>query len=63
VSIAKLLDELENSHPRWLQIVDARYFSGMTETETAVTLGLSERTVRRDWREARGWLAERVAAT
>jgi DNA-binding CsgD family transcriptional regulator len=35
----------------------------MTETETAVTLGLSERTVRRDWREARGWLAERVAAT
>lgn len=32
----------------------------MTETETAVLLSLSERTVRRDWREARAWLAEQL---
>lgn len=60
ISIAQLLAQLESENPRWLKIVDARYFSGMTETEAAVTLGISERTVRRDWKDARGWLAERV---
>ncbi|MEE4277195.1 MAG: ECF-type sigma factor, partial [Halieaceae bacterium] len=33
VSIARLLSDLEGENPRWLQVVDARYFSGMTETE------------------------------
>lgn len=60
VGIAKLLGEMESVNPRWLQIVDARYFSGMTETETALALGLSERTVRRDWKAARAWLATRL---
>jgi DNA-directed RNA polymerase specialized sigma24 family protein len=57
VGIAHLLGRLEQQNPRWLQVVDARYFSGMTELEAAITLGLSERTVRRDWQEARNWLA------
>lgn len=60
VSISRLLDELESKNPRWLQVVDARYFSGMTATEAAVTLGISERTVSRDWRDARRWLAARI---
>jgi RNA polymerase sigma factor (TIGR02999 family) len=51
-----LLSKLEHENPRWLQIVDARYFAGMTEAETAKALDLSERTVRRDWQAARDWL-------
>jgi len=43
-----------------MRIVDARYFSGMTETETADALGLSDRTVRRDWQEVRAWIAEQM---
>ncbi len=62
VGIARLLESLEAENPRWLRVVDARYFSGMTEAETAMALGMSERTVRRDWRDARDWLAARVGA-
>lgn len=61
VLINDLLNRLEAENPRWLRIVDARYFAGMTEVETAEMLGLSERTVRRDWHEARAWLAARMA--
>lgn len=60
VGIAQLLRALEVCNPRWLKVVDARYFGGMTEDETASVLGVSTRTVRRDWTEARQWLAERM---
>ena len=57
VAIAELMDRLAAENERWMLVVDARYFSGMTEAETALTLGISERTARRDWQEARSWLA------
>lgn len=60
VAIGNLMDMLEAAQPRWAKIVDARYFAGMTEDETASMLGISDRTVRRDWTEARAWLAEKV---
>lgn len=60
ITIAALLNELEEVNPRWLNAVDARYFGGMSETEAAMALGLSRRTMRRDWRDARRWLAERL---
>lgn len=56
IEIADLLGRLGEKNPRWLKIVDARYFAGMTEEETARVYGLSERTVRRDWKEAREWI-------
>lgn len=56
VQIANLLERLGEENPRWLRVVDARYFAGMTEDETACMLGLSARTVRRDWKDARVWL-------
>lgn len=58
LAIAELLERLEQQNPRWVRIIDSRYFGGMTEGETAKLLALSERTVRRDWREARDWLAQ-----
>lgn len=60
VGIAQLLRALEACNPRWLRVVDARYFGGMTEDEAADVLGVSTRTIRRDWTEARQWLAERM---
>jgi RNA polymerase sigma factor (TIGR02999 family) len=47
------LIELEKSDPRLKQVVEMRYFGGMTEAEIAEALGLTERTVRRDWERAR----------
>ena len=60
VEIADLLGQLEQTNPRWMRIVDARYFAGLTEAETAAVFGLSERTVRREWRAARDWLAAKM---
>lgn len=45
--------ELERSDPRLKQVVEMRYFGGLTEAEIAGALGLTERTVRRDWERAR----------
>jgi RNA polymerase sigma factor (TIGR02999 family) len=41
---------------RLCQIVECRFFGGMTEEETAEALGISDRTVRRDWVKAKAWL-------
>jgi RNA polymerase sigma factor (TIGR02999 family) len=47
---------LSGLEPRQRQVVECRYFAGMEETEIALALGVSERTVRRDWVKARAWL-------
>ena len=60
VGISRLLKKLGASNPRWMRVVDARYFSGMTEIETAEALGMNARTVRRDWRDARDWMASEL---
>lgn len=51
------LDEaLEKLEPRQRQIVEYRFFAGLQETEIAELLGISDRTVRREWTKARAWL-------
>lgn len=52
------LDELARLDPRMAQVVELRYFGGMTEGEIAQVLGVTDRTVRRDWQQARLFLAE-----
>ena len=52
------LDEIAAVDPRLAQVVEMRYFGGMTETETAEALGITDRTVRRDWEKARLLLRE-----
>lgn len=42
--------------PRQRQVVEFRFFVGMEEKEIAAVLGITERTVRRDWTKARAWL-------
>ncbi|HEY7634592.1 MAG TPA: ECF-type sigma factor [Gemmatimonadales bacterium] len=51
------LDEaLAQLEPRQRQVVECRFFGGMEEQEIAAALGVSERTVHRDWVKARAWL-------
>jgi RNA polymerase sigma factor (TIGR02999 family) len=47
------LDELDKGDPRLRQVVEMRYFGGLTEQEIAAALAVNERTVRRDWERAR----------
>jgi RNA polymerase sigma factor (TIGR02999 family) len=47
--------------PRLPRVVECRVFGGLTDAETAEALGVSGRTVHRDWRRARAWLALRLA--
>jgi RNA polymerase sigma factor (TIGR02999 family) len=47
------LGALQAAEPRLAQVVEMRYFGGYTEAEIGETLGLTERTVRRDWEKAR----------
>jgi len=52
-----VLDEaLGELEPRQRQVVECRFFGGMEEQEIAAALGVSERTVHRDWVKARAWL-------
>jgi RNA polymerase sigma factor (TIGR02999 family) len=58
LSVHEALDELACFDKRLVQVVEMRYFAGMTEQEIADALGITERTVRRDWEKARLLLAE-----
>ncbi|MEP7347494.1 MAG: ECF-type sigma factor [Gemmatimonadaceae bacterium] len=55
------LTRLSSIDPRLVRVVECRFFGGMTEDETALALGTSVRTVRRDWLKAKGWLAAELA--
>ncbi|HYE70267.1 MAG TPA: ECF-type sigma factor [Aquabacterium sp.] len=51
--VHEALDELGALEPRLAQVVELRYFGGLSEAEVAASLGLTERTVQRDWQKAR----------
>ena len=54
--VHEALDELAALEPRLAQVVEMRYFGGLSESEIAASLGLTERTVQRDWQKARLFL-------
>jgi RNA polymerase sigma factor (TIGR02999 family) len=55
--VHEALDELAAVEPRPAQVAEMRYFGGYSEKEIAETLGVTERTVQRDWEKARAMLA------
>jgi RNA polymerase sigma factor (TIGR02999 family) len=57
IRVHEALEELSAADPRMVQVVEMRYFSGMTEAEIAAVLGITDRTVRRDWEKAKLFLA------
>lgn len=63
VRLHDALEELAREAPRLAQVVECRYFAGYDEAATARALGLSERTVRRDWVLARAWLNRALDAS
>jgi RNA polymerase sigma factor (TIGR02999 family) len=61
VALNDALEELQESDPRKAQVVELRYFGGLSVEETASVLKVSVETVTRDWRLARGWLLTEIA--
>jgi RNA polymerase sigma factor (TIGR02999 family) len=56
LALDEALDRLTRMDARQGRLVEFIWFGGMTEEEAAEALGVSARTVRRDWRSARAWL-------
>jgi len=61
VALDDALNELASFDTRQAQVVELKYFAGMTLDETADVLGISRETVKRDWQIARAWLRQRLA--
>lgn len=60
LALDEALDRLASLDERLARIVECRFFAGLTEAETATALGVSKRTVAREWVVARGWLYEEL---
>jgi RNA polymerase sigma factor (TIGR02999 family) len=56
LEVDQVLSRLRSVSDRLAQVVECRFFAGYSDEETAEALGLSDRTVRRDWIKARAWL-------
>jgi len=56
IALDDALNALAAMNPRQSQVIELRYFGGLSEEETAEALKVSPRTVRRDWSLARAWL-------
>lgn len=56
LSVHEALDRLSKLDKRQAQVVEMRFFGGLSEEEIAAVLGISARTVKRDWTIARAWL-------
>lgn len=63
LALDEALERLGEQNPRLRQVVELRFFGGLTEEETAETLGVTARTVQRDWAKARAWLYKELAAS
>jgi RNA polymerase sigma factor (TIGR02999 family) len=56
VDVHEALEQLALLDARLAEVVECRFFAGYSEEDTALALGVSDRTVRRDWIKARAWL-------
>jgi len=62
VAVDQALSKLAQQHPRLVQIIEMRFFAGMSVEDTASALELDPRSVVRDWQKARLFLHEALAA-
>jgi RNA polymerase sigma factor (TIGR02999 family) len=63
VALHESLERLARSHPRPAQVVELRFFGGLSVPEVAEALGVSQGTVEGDWRFARAWLRGQLGGT
>jgi RNA polymerase sigma factor (TIGR02999 family) len=62
LALDEAIQALKAEEPRLAEVVQLRYYAGLSVEETAGVLGESDRTVNRDWRRARAWLSRRLSA-
>ena len=60
LAIDEALDRLSVLDPQQARVVELRFFGGLSVEETATALGISAKTVKRDWRVARAWLRREI---
>jgi RNA polymerase sigma-70 factor (ECF subfamily) len=60
IDLDQALAELARIDPRQGQIVELRYFGGLSEQEVGEVLSISRTTVTREWQTARAWLYRRM---
>ncbi len=61
LAVNQALSELEVFNERLARVVECRFFAGLGGEDTASALGVSTRTVERDWLRARAWLADKLS--
>jgi len=57
LALDQAMERLREINPRLPEVVECRFFAGLTEKETAAALGITERTVQRDWIKAKAYLS------
>jgi len=60
LALDEAIQRLQAEEPRLAEVVTLRYYAGLSVEETAEVVGRSDRTVKREWRQARAWLAGRL---
>ena len=61
IAIDDALEALQKVDPRKAQVVELRFFAGLSVEETAEVLGISAQSIKRDWKLARAWLHQEIA--
>ena len=62
LALDEALNRLGEKDPRTLQVVELRFFGGLTVEQTAEAMGISARTVKREWNFSRAWLRAELEA-
>jgi RNA polymerase sigma factor (TIGR02999 family) len=62
VALDEALERLAAIDPQQSRVVELKFFSGLSVEETAEVLGVSSRTVKRDWNVAKAWLRREISA-
>ncbi|HET6205541.1 MAG TPA: sigma-70 family RNA polymerase sigma factor [Terracidiphilus sp.] len=60
IAVDGALEKLKTENPRLAQVVELRYFAGLSDEQIAALLKISARTIQRDWLAARKWLSQRI---
>jgi len=60
LAVDDALRELSGIEPRAVRVIECRFFGGLSVEETAEALGISVRTVKRDWILAKAWLHRKL---
>ena len=61
VALDEALERLASIDPQQSRVVELKFFSGLSVEETAEVLGVSQRTVKRDWNVAKAWLRREIS--